>query len=184
MASFSGIFEFNLSGMFSIWPDDKVRWYSRTLWLLLFSLAIYGGIDEFVQPISAGQGLYRLPRQFDRYSRRSVHFRFCVVLALTAGSMGDNNFWCGNPYKSRPVKSIADFRHRFPHTLLWRVYVCLGETDSSLYIAENNNRSILTADKSAFVPYVFVKISSLLLGRYFTIKEMLFSEEQSLLRRQ
>jgi len=161
---------------FSINPDRKVNWRSRVVWLLLFVVAVYGGLDELLQPyVGRTCDVWDFVANAGGILTGLVMFTFLAFWqALPAVSaitiFGLTNLAKANLSKLVPVADAAFHVLAYGgFTLVWVQFM-----DLYLSIKPLSARLLLALG----VPIGFlliVKAGSLLLGRHFEMTDLLFA---------
>ncbi len=161
---------------FSIRPDEKVRWHNQAAWLVLMAVVVYGGIDELTQPyFGRNRDLMDFIANAGGVVTGLAFFTFMAfwpsLQAVSAISIfGIATLIHADLSKVAPILNIV--YHVFAYggfTLIWTQL-------TNLYLSPRTiiSRSLLTISVPAGL-MLFVKMSSMLMGRYFTTMEMLCS---------
>jgi VanZ family protein len=161
---------------FSIKPDEKVRWQNKAAWLVFFAVIIYGGIDELTQPyFGRTKDLMDFIANMKGTATGLVIFTFLTfwpaLLTVWAISiLGVATLVSANLSNIAPtIDSIYKVLAYSGFTLIWTQV-------GNRYISSGTLiRRLLLMISLPLGLMFFVKISSMLLGRYFTTMEMLLS---------
>jgi len=161
---------------FSIRPDDKVRWREKAGWLVFLAVVVYGGIDELTQPyFGRTKDLMDFLANAEGEATGLVIFTFLTfwpsLLAVWAISIfGVATLISADPSKVAPI--LDTVYHIFAYsgfTLIWAQLINLYFQPKTII-----GQLLLTIGAPVGL-LLFVKASSMLMGRYFTTMEMLYS---------
>ena len=159
---------------FSIHPDEKVRWRNQATWLIFLAVVAYGGIDELTQPyFGRTKDLMDFLANAGGVAAGLAIFTFLTfwpsLLAVWAISIfGVATLISADLSKIAPILDAV--YHIFAYggfTLIWGQLI-------NLYLSPKTiiSRLLLIISLPLGLMF-FVKVSSILLGRYFTAMEML-----------
>jgi len=161
---------------FSIRPDDKVHWREKAGWLVFLAVVVYGGIDELTQPyFGRTKDLMDFLANAEGAATGLVIFTFLTfwpaLLAVWAISIfGVAILISADISKIAPISDTAyNILAYAGFTLVWAQLINLYLSPGTII------RRLLLMISLPLGLMFFVKISSMLLGRYFTTMEMLFS---------
>jgi VanZ family protein len=161
---------------FSIRPDDKVRWRSRTAWLIFLAVVAYGGLDELTQPyFGRTKDLMDFLANAEGVAAGLAIFTFLTFWPSLLAVWAISIFGVATLVKadlSKIAPTLNTVFHIFAYggfTLIWGQLI-------NLYLSPKTiiSRLLLTIRVPVGL-MVLVKVSSILLGRYFTEMEMLYS---------
>jgi VanZ family protein len=161
---------------FSISPDRKVNWRSRMAWLLLFVVAVYGGLDELLQPyVGRTCDLWDFVANAEGILAGLVMFAFLAfwqallaVLAITI--FGLTNLAKANLSKLVPVADAAF------HVLAYGGFALVWVQFMDLYLSIKPLGVRLLLALGVPIGFLLVvKAGSLLLGRHFAMTDLLFA---------
>jgi len=158
---------------FSIKPQEKVRLGSLPVWIIFLILVIYGGLDELTQPY------FGRTRDFGDF--------LANVIGIAAGLIifGFLSFWpalltvWAIMIFGAAVLIKADFSKVAPaldfifHIFAYAGFTFIWARVIKFYVVSKtvlNNFLVLISLPFGFM--LFVKASSMFLGRYFTLMEM------------
>ena len=161
---------------FSVNPDGKASWRSWSIWLIITGAFILGGIDELTQPY-VGRTCDILDFVADAegilggliiFVFLSFWPSFLAVWAITI-------FGVATLIKADPSK-VAPNLDAVYHILAYAGFTLVWAKLINLYLsAKTTIRRFLLMISVPLGFMLFVKILSVLLGRYFTSVEMLLS---------
>jgi hypothetical protein len=161
---------------FSIRPDDKVRWRSRTAWLIFLAVVAYGGLDELTQPyFGRTKDLMDFLANAEGVAAGLAIFTFLTfwpsLLAVWAISIfGVATLVKADLSKIAPISDIVyNILAYAGFTLIWTQLINLYFSPKTII-----NRLLLIMSLPLGL-MLLVKASSMLMDRYFTMAEMLFS---------
>ena len=161
---------------FSIRPDNKVRWREKAGWLVFLAVVVYGGIDELTQPyFGRTKDLMDFLANAEGVATGLMIFTFLTfwpaLLAVWAISIfGVATLISADMSKIAPISDTAyNILAYAGFTLIWTQLINLYLSPGTII------RRLLLMISLPLGLMFFVKISSMLFGRYFTTREMLFS---------
>jgi hypothetical protein len=161
---------------FSICPDDKVRWRDRSAWVVFLAVVVYGGIDELTQPyFGRTKDLMDFLANAEGVAAGLAIFTFLTfwpaLLAVWAISIfGVATLISADMSKIAPISDTAyNILAYAGFTLIWAQLINLYFPPKTII-----GRLLLTIGVPVGL-LLFVKASSMLMGRYFTMAEMLLS---------
>jgi len=161
---------------FSISPDSQVSWRRRRVWLVFFAAAVYGGLDELLQPYVGRTGdVGDFLANVAGASTGLIMFTFLAfwqalpaTLAITI--FGLTNLARANLSKLVPITDAAFHIIAYGgFTLVWAQFMILH-----LPLRGTGGR-LLSALGVPIGFLLIVKTGSLLLGRHFAMTDLLFS---------
>ncbi len=161
---------------FSISPDRKVNWRKRMAWLIFFVVAAYGGLDELLQPyIGRTKDMGDFLANVAGGAAGLFVFTFLgfwqsllIVSAITI-------FGLTNLAKANLSELVPTLNAVF-HIIAYAGFTLVWARLINLYVlirAIGIRLAMTVAAPIALL--IFVKISSLLLGRQFAITDLLFA---------
>jgi len=161
---------------FSLRPVSLVRWRRKMVWLILFIVVVYGGIDELLQPLVGrtkdfGDFLANVSgilTGLALFTFLSFWPAFLAVMAITIFSV--TNLARADLSKLAPTINILF--HIFAYAgfaLIWAKFL-----DLYLPGATRIRRMLLTVGTPVGL-LLIVKAGSLLLGRPFAVTDLIFA---------
>jgi hypothetical protein len=172
---------------FSISPDSKVSWRSRLAWLILFAVAVCGGLDELSQPYTGRTcDIWDFVADAEGILAGLVMFTFLAfwqaLLAVSAITIfGLTNLARANLSKLVPIGDAVF--HIFAYggfTLVWiqfmNLYLPASPKTASRGGPVKNIAVRLLLDVGIPIGFLLlVKAGALLLGRHFAMTDLLFA---------
>ncbi len=161
---------------FSINPDRKVSWRSRVAWMIFLITAVYGGLDEMVQPyVGRTADIGDFLANVAGVLSGLIIFAFLTFWQALLATTAITIFGLTNLAKADLSKLVPVLNAAF-HIIAYAGFTIVWVRFMNLYLSVRSfvGRLMLTLA----VPIVFlaiVKTSSLLLGRSFAPTDLLFS---------
>ena len=161
---------------FSFFPDKKANWRKLAVWLIFLGAIICGGVDELSQPYTGRTcDFWDFTADAKGVSAGLIIVTFLTfrpsLLAVWAVSI----FGVATLIKA-DLSKVAPILDTVYHVLAYAGFTLIWTQLINLYLSPKTiiNR-LLTMISVPLGLMLFVKASSMLLGRYFTTAEMLLS---------
>jgi VanZ family protein len=161
---------------FSIYPDSKVKWRNKALWLVFLIVVVYGGIDELTQPyFGRTKDLMDFLANVKGTAAGLVIFAFLTFWPALLAVWAISIFGVATLI-SADLSKVAPILGTIYHILAYAGFTLIWAQLINLYLSPQTiiRRLLLTISLPLGLMF-FVKASSMLLGRYFTTAEILFS---------
>jgi hypothetical protein len=161
---------------YSIRPGDKVRWRSRAAWLIFLAVVAYGGLDELTQPyFGRTKDLMDFLANAGGVAAGLAIFTFLTFWPSLLAVWAISIFGVATLIKA-DLSKIAPILNIVYHVLAYAGFTLIWGQLIKLYLSPKTIISRLLLMISVPLGLMFfVKVSSILLGRYFTTAEMLLS---------
>jgi len=161
---------------FSIRPDDKVRWREKAGWLVFLAVVVYGGIDELTQPyFGRTKDLMDFLANAEGAATGLVIFTFLTFWPALLAVWAISIFGVATLI-SADLSKVAPTLDTVYHALAYASFTLIWAQLINLYLSPKTIISQLLLTIGVPVGLLlFVKASSMLMGRYFTMAEMLLS---------
>ncbi|MGA2070296.1 MAG: VanZ family protein [Sedimentisphaerales bacterium] len=161
---------------FSISPDKKANWRKPALWLIFLGAIICGGVDELSQPYTG-----RTCDVLDFVADAEGIFAGLVIFTFLPFWPSLLVVWAISIFGvatliSADLSKVAPILDAVYHVLAYAGLTLIWTQLMNLYLSSRTiiNRLLLIMSLPLGLMF-FVKVLSMLLGRYFTTAEMLFS---------
>ena len=157
---------------FSIRPDGKVRWRNKAAWLVFFGIIVYGGIDEFIQPyLGRTKDLMDFLANAGGAAAGLIIFSFLTFWPSFLTVLAISIFGAATLIHA-DFSKVAPILDAVYHVLAYAVFTLVW---AQLIPPRTRISRLLLIISLPLGLMLFVKASSMLMGRYFTTMEMLFS---------
>ena len=159
---------------YSIRPSDKVRWRSRATWLIFLTVIAYGGLEESTQPyFGRTKDLMDFLANAGGVAAGLAIFTFLTFWPSLLAVWAISIFGVATLIKA-DLSKIAPTLDAVYHVLAYGGFTLIWGQLINLYLSPKTIISRLLLMISVPLGMMFfVKVSSILLGRYFTAMEML-----------
>ena len=161
---------------FSINPDKKANWRKPAVWLIFLGAIICGGVDELSQPYTG-----RTCDVLDFVADAKGIFAGLVIFTFLSFWPSLLAVWAISIFGvatliSADLSKVAPILDAVYHILAYAGFTLIWTQLMNLYLSPKTiiNRLLLIMSLPLGL-MLFVKVSSMLLGRYFTMAEMLLS---------
>jgi hypothetical protein len=161
---------------FSLFPDKKANWLKPAVWLIFLGAIICGGVDEITQPYT-GRTCDILDFAADV---KGVSAGFIIISFLTFWpallAVWAVSIFGEAALISADLSKVAPALDAVYHVLAYAGVTLIWTQLINLYLSPRTIiRRLLLMISLPLGLMFFVKVSSMLTGKYFTTVEMLFS---------
>ena len=161
---------------FSFFPDKKANWRKLAVWLIFLGAIICGGIDELSQPYTGRTcDFWDFTADAEGVSVGLIIVTFLTFRPSLLAVWAISIFGVATLIKA-DLSKVAPILDTVYHVLAYGGFTLIWGQLINLYLSPKTILSRLLLIISLPLGLMFfVKASSILLGRYFTTAEMLFS---------
>ena len=161
---------------FSFFPDKKANWRKLAVWLIFLGAIICGGIDELSQPYTGRTcDFWDFTADAEGVSVGLIIVTFVSFWPSLLAVWAISIFGVATLIKA-DLSKVAPILDTVYHVLAYGGFTLIWGQLINLYLSPKTILSRLLLIISLPLGLMFfVKASSILLGRYFTTAEMLFS---------
>ena len=161
---------------FSFFPDKKANWRKLAVWLLFLGAIVCGGVDELTQPYTGRTcDFWDFTADAKGVSAGLIIVTFASFWPSLLAVWAISIFGMATLISADPSK-IAPILDAVYHVLAYAGFTLIWAQLNNLYLPPKTVVSRLLMIISIPLGLMFfVKVSSMLHGRYFTTAEMLLS---------